>query len=641
MRNFLIKLPRNIKRSLLIAVDIISIYLVFWISLMLRSGNTFLPSEGYELTKASPESVYITFLLISLVTIPIFILFRLYRSVIRYISLETYVKITKATFISSLLSGILVGITMQPIPKSAFLIYFVLLTIIMFYSRYTARSYLINNIYSQSKNILIYDTTESSKQVHEILKSSDGFNIRGFVTNDKKFETTSISEIPVYMIEDIEKITNKLHIDEIIMLPEKKGTIEIKILEKLKKVQNKLRKIPDLNKIAKGIIIPEDIQKIDIEDLLGRDAVKPDPYLLRSCIDNKNVMITGCGGSIGSSLAKLIITLNPKSLILVERSEYFLYEILNELSNIQNQMNLDLKIESYQGSVEDKNFITSIFKANKIDTVYHAAANKHVPLVEKNPVDAIKTNIFGTFLLADTAYKNNIENFVLISSDKAVRPTNIMGATKRFSEMILQSLQEKINDMPSNVCRTKFCMVRFGNVLDTSGSVVPLFRKQIKEGGPVTVTDPEVIRYFMTIQEATELVIQAGSLSRGGDVFLLEMGKPVNILELAKQMIILSGCQVKDDNNPTGDIEIEFTGLREGEKLYEELLIGDRVEKTAHKSIMRAIEEKLSYDEVLKFIDRLKTIKQLDSKNAVKEVLQEAIGNKITPKNNVVDIHIT
>ena len=386
------------------------------------------------------------------------------------------------------------------------------------------------------------------------------------------------------------------------------------------------------------MITAKDIQKVEIEDLLGREAVKPDPYLLRSCIDKKEVLITGCGGSIGSELTKQIIRLNPKSLILVEQSEYFLYEIIQELSEIKKRNNLNVPLYAYQGSVVDEEFMNTVFDKNQIDTVYHAAANKHVPLVEQNPVAAINTNILGTYNIAVISYKHNVENFVLISSDKAVRPTNIMGATKRFAEIILQSLQDLVDTLPSNQCRTKFCMVRFGNVLDTSGSVVPLFRKQIKHGGPVTVTDPEVIRYFMTIEEASELVIQAGSLSKGGDVFVLEMGKPVNILSLAKQMIELSGYEIKDSKNPLGDIEIEITGLREGEKLYEELLIGDNVKRTIHKHIMSAIEEKLTYEQVEKLIDQFKLVNSNTSQSEIKELLQNSIGSPLQPKNNVIDI---
>jgi FlaA1/EpsC-like NDP-sugar epimerase len=638
MRDFLIKLPRNIKRSIMISGDIMVVFLVFWLALMMRAGEVFWFNETYALTNARLEDLLLAYAILVIVAIPVFVYSRLYRSIIRYISLETYIKIIKATALSSLLSSLVMYYLILPVPRSVILIYFILLTGFMFFTRFIARSYLLDEKFRNQKNILIYGINDSSQKVSDILKNTKDFNISGFISKDIKLKKTSISEIPVFMVGDLEKIIDKLNINEIILIPENSGSIKNFITSDLNPYRSILRKIPDLNKIAKGIINEQDIQKIEIEDLLGREAVKPDPYLLKSCIDKKEVLITGCGGSIGSELTKQIILLNPKSLILVEQSEYFLYEIMQEISEIKKKYNLDLPVYSYQGSIGDKEFMSSVFKNNNIDTVYHAAANKHVPLVEQNPVAAIKTNILGTHNLAVISYKNNVENFVLISSDKAVRPTNIMGATKRFAEIILQSLQDLVDQMPPSVCRTKFCMVRFGNVLDTSGSVVPLFRRQIKHGGPVTVTDPKVIRYFMTIEEASELVIQAGSLSKGGDVFVLEMGRPVNILSLAKQMIELSGYEIKNEKNSLGDIEIEITGLREGEKLYEELLIGDNVNRTIHTHIMSATEEKLSYEEVSAYLEKFKEINSNTSKSDIKELLQDSIGASMTPRDNVVEI---
>ena len=638
MRELLIKLPRNIKRLILIIADIFVIFLVFWISLMIRSGDPFWPNETYALTNASPEHFLVTISILIAITIPIFIYMRLYRSIIRYISLETYVKIVKSTALASFLTALIINYYHFPVPKSSLLIYFVLLTGAMYLTRFIAKSYLLNSRFDNQRNILIYGINDSSQKVSDILRNTNDFNISGFISSDKKLYNTSIGEIPIFMVSNLKKVIERFNIDEILVIPEKSSSIKNFISSELDHYHSFLRKIPDLNKIVKGMITAQDIQKIEIEDLLGREAVKPDPYLLKSCIDKKEVLITGCGGSIGSELTKQIILLNPKSLILVEQSEYFLYEIMQEISEIKKKYDLHTPIFSYQGSVGDIELMTSVFETNNIDTVYHAAANKHVPLVEQNPVAAIKTNILGTHDLAVISYKHNVENFVLISSDKAVRPTNIMGATKRFAEIILQSLQDLVDALPSNVCQTKFCMVRFGNVLDTSGSVVPLFRKQIKQGGPVTVTDSKVIRYFMTIEEASELVIQAGSLSKGGDVFVLEMGSPVNILSLAKKMIELSGYEVKDKKNTLGDIEIEITGLREGEKLYEELLIGDNVKKTIHTHIMSAVEEKLSYDEVTDFINKFRLITATTTKSEIKKLLQDSIGSSLIPKDNVIDI---
>ena len=638
MRDLLIELPRNTKRLIMISGDLLAILLVFWLALMIRAGEIFWLNETYPLTNAQPEDFLLAYAVLVIITIPIFIYSRLYRSIIRYISLETYVKTIKATAISALLASSAIYYLNLPFPRASFLIYFILIMGVMVFTRFVARSYLLNERFGNQKNILIYGISDSSQKVSEILKNTKDFNISGFISQNTSLKRTSISEIPVFMMGELQKIITKLKINEIILIPENSDSIKKLITPDLDPYRSILRKIPDLNKIAKGIIHEQDIQKIEIEDLLGREAVKPDPYLLKSCIDEKEVLITGCGGSIGSELTKQIILLNPKSLVLVEQSEYFLYEIMQEISEIKKKHDLDLPVYSYQGSIGDNEFMASVFKNNGIDTVYHAAANKHVPLVEQNPVAAIKTNILGTHNLAVMSYKNNVENFVLISSDKAVRPTNIMGATKRFAEIILQSLQDLVDAMPPNVCRTKFCMVRFGNVLDTSGSVVPLFRRQIKYGGPVTVTDSKVIRYFMTIEEASELVIQAGSLSKGGDVFVLEMGRPVNILSLAKQMIELSGYEIKNEKNPLGDIEVEITGLREGEKLYEELLIGDNVKRTIHTHIMSAIEEKLSYEEVSSYLEKFKEINSNTSKSDIKELLQDSIGASMTPRDNVVEI---
>lgn len=638
MRDLLIRLPRNIKRSIMILVDSIAIYLVLWISLMIRSGDLYWPNEIYSLTNANSEVFLIAGTMLVLITIPIFVYMRLYRSIIRYISIESYVKIIKATLLSTIISALLITYFNLPVPRSALVIFFVILTGVMYFTRFTARSYLLNISENRQRNILIYGINDSSQKVGQILKNTNEFNIAGFISNDSKLEKTSIGEIPVFMESNLTNIIRKLSINEILVIPEKSRSIKSFISSELDAHRSILRKIPDVNKIIKGMITAKDIQKVEIEDLLGREAVRPDPYLLKSCIDKKIVLITGCGGSIGSELTKQIIRLNPQSMVLVEQSEYFLYSIIQEISEIKKKYSLDVPIVSYQGSVVDEEFMNSVFDDNKIDTVYHAAANKHVPLVEQNPLAAIRTNILGTHNMAVISYKHNVENFVLISSDKAVRPTNIMGATKRFAEIILQSLQDLVYSLPSSQCQTKFCMVRFGNVLDTSGSVVPLFRKQIKKGGPVTVTDPEVIRYFMTIEEASELVIQAGSLSKGGDVFVLEMGRPVNILSLAKQMIELSGYEIKDDKNPLGDIEIEITGLREGEKLYEELLIGDKVKRTIHKHIMSATEEKLSYSEVTDLIEKFENVNSITSQSEIKNLLQKSIGSPLPPKNNVVDI---
>ena len=641
MKIFLISLSRVKKRLILILVDIMTISLALWFSLMIRQDSYFVFSEGYKLTGASPTDLYFSLLLAITCIIPVLLMSRLYRSITRYINIETYVKITKATILGTTIWAALLLFLQIPIPRSALIIFFIISTLFIYITRYTARSLLTQQRINSMRKVLIYGTTNCSIQISEMLKSDNNILPIGFISDNNIDQKTIISELKVYHIDKVEDLIIDKDIQEILLtsLYQKKNKLPL-IIDNLKKHQKLIRKLPNIEDLTNGKMKITQTKKINIDDLLGRDTVTPDPYLLKACIEGKSVLITGCGGSIGSELARQIIKLNPIKIILLEQSEYFLYEIDHELNDYKNKNQSVVKLKSYLGSVSDSDFIETLFANEKIDTVYHAAANKHVPLVEHNPLAAIKTNILGTLTVANQSYKNNIENFVLISSDKAVRPTNIMGATKRFAELTLQSLQDVVDDMPSSQSRTKFCMVRFGNVLDTSGSVVPLFKKQIKSGGPVTVTDARVIRYFMTISEATELVIQAGSLSKGGDVFLLEMGEPIGILDLAKEMIHLSGKEIKNDDNLSGDIEIKFTGLRDGEKLYEELLIGDNVSKTIHDHIMSANEEKLSHEKILYFIDKIKELNSKSSLSDIQDILFEAVsGYKPFKANNVININ--
>ena len=627
MKEFLLNLTRLQKRLLLILVDAVTISLALWLSLSIRQDSFFNFSNGYELTGATSLNLYSILLLANVTIISSLILFRLYRSITRYISIETYVKITKASTIGTGLWALIVYNLHLPFPRSVFIIFFIFSTSLLFLTRYTARSFLTQQKENAKHAVLIYGTSQEAIEINNILKSSQSILSKGFISNDSDDTKTMIAELPVYTLKDIEKVISKKNIREILITHSDQSKNKLKLIVKeLDKHHGIIRKLPNIKDLAAGTIKLSQIEKIDIDDLLGRDAVKPNEYLLKACIQNKTVLVTGAGGSIGSELCRQIICLNPKKIILLEQSEYFLYEIDREICDIKLNTNLNVDISTYMGSVGDESLIKHIFRNENIDTVYHAAANKHVPLVEHNPLSAIKNNIIGTHTVATAAYKHNVENFVLISSDKAVRPTNIMGATKRFAELILQSLQDIVDDMSSNKCKTKYCMVRFGNVLDTSGSVVPLFKKQIRNGGPVTVTDPRVIRYFMTISEATELVIQAGSLSKGGDVFLLDMGEPLSILELAKEMIKLSGKEIKDENNPTGDIEISFTGLRDGEKLYEELLIGDDVSKTTHDHIMSANEEKLTHHQIEQCLDKFNGLDSESSSEDIKKILYESVA---------------
>ena len=637
-RDYLLSLSRSTKRGLLLITDAVAIITAIWLSFAIRADQYFMPFISDVTPYISSKDYLIINALAIVITIPLLIYARLYRSIIRYISLETYKKITVVSFFSAVI-WITIVYSNYLIPRSIYLMYFILSTFIFYTSRFVARNLLSEHITLSRDRILIYGSDKYASDIGSLMKNDVTLKPAGFITNDKELKNTSICELPVIHLDNLKSFISRKNIKEILIASSNPSSEQLrKITQELNPFEVTLRILPDLNLITQGKLKVSDAKKIDIDDLLGRDSIEPDNYLIKLCIYDKTVMITGCGGSIGSELSRQIVKLKPKKIILLEQSEYFLYEIDLEIRSIIRTNKLTVEVETHLGSVQDKQFVKNIFDNNKINTVYHAAAHKHVPLVEDNPLTAVQTNILGTYVVATESFNTNVDNFVLVSSDKAVRPTNIMGATKRFSEIILQAFQDKVDESESKKYSTKFSMVRFGNVLDTSGSVVPLFRKQIASGGPVTVTDPNVMRYFMTIKEATELVIQAGSLSKGGDVFLLEMGSPINILDLAKQMIKLSGKQIKDTFNPNGDIEIEFTGLRPGEKLYEELLIGDDVQKTSHQHIMTANEEKLSFSTVESFMEKFQNLDAFCTKNSIQKILFNAVSGYNPDSNKVIKL---
>ena len=441
----------------MVITDFISLALMAWIALVLRGDGFFNINDGYKLSGASSQELYQFIIIAPIITIAILLKMRLYRSIIRYINVDTYVKISKACLVSVGILAIGMISFEMPIPRFTYPIYFILATASVIYIRYTASSYLAFKSITKKRNVLMVGTHEESIQIAEFLKNNDQLKPMGFIVSAIDYEKSSIAELPIYSVLNTNNIIVKKNIEEILIIENKINKKEtMAIIKQLAPHRKLIRKVPDISDYASGRIQVSDFKRIDIEDLLGRVAIKTDPFLLKSCIENKTVMVTGAGGSIGSELVRQILQLNPKKIILLEQSEYFLYKIDNEASNIDKIKNKDIELKSYLGSVTDNDFVSNIFKSEIIDTVYHAAANKHVPLVEHNPISAIKTNIFGTKVVAENALKNNIENFVLISSDKAVRPTNIMGATKRFAELILQSMQDKVDKMPSNQCKTKF-----------------------------------------------------------------------------------------------------------------------------------------------------------------------------------------
>lgn len=542
----------------------------------------------------------------------IFVRFGLYRAVIRYIGFKALWTVVQAVSLYALVWGVIgFMVAVDGIPRSVILINWMLSLLAIGGVRIAARFLLSNNVKfsifnfefngnsnsnSNERRVLVYGAGDAGVQLIGALAHSDEYHPVGLIDDSKELQGRYISGLSVHSVDAIEKLIIKLKVDEILIaMPSASRTKRLDIINTLEPYPVHVRMLPGVAELAQGKVSVGDLREVSIKDLLGRDLVEANKDLLGKNITDKVVVVTGAGGSIGSELCRQIVFLEPKALILFEMSELALYTIEKELSNIGIY---SIDIYPILGSVNNKARLDNVFKQFDVDTIYHAAAYKHVPMVEFNNTEGVANNIFGTLNCAQAAIDVGVETFVLISTDKAVRPTNTMGATKRSAELVLQALAAKQS-------ATKFTMVRFGNVLGSSGSVIPLFKQQIKAGGPVTVTDKDIIRYFMTISEAVELVIQAGAMGTGGDVFVLDMGEPVRIHDLAVKMIHLSGLEVKDESHPDGDIEIKYTGLRAGEKLYEELLIGDNVSETDNPLIMRAQEEMLAWDELKLVLDEL------------------------------------
>jgi len=494
--------------------------------------------------------------------------------------------------------------------------------------RVVARALLGGRVNDNKKRVLVYGAGDAGVQLVSALEYASEYRPVGLIDDSKELQGHQIRGLTIYSISDIYSVIDKLKVDEVLIaMPSASHTKRLDIINTLEPYPILVRMLPGVAELAQGKISIGDLREVSIKDLLGRDVVDANKELLGKNITNKTVVVTGAGGSIGSELCRQIVFLKPKALILYEMSELALYTIEKEISNIGIH---SLDIYPVLGSVNNKARLSNVFKRFDVDTIYHAAAYKHVPMVEFNNTEGVDNNIFGTLNCAQAAIESGVETFVLISTDKAVRPTNTMGATKRSAELILQALSAKQSG-------TKFTMVRFGNVLGSSGSVIPLFRQQIKDGGPVTVTDENMVRYFMMIPEAVELVIQAGAMGTGGDVFVLDMGKPVRIDDLAKKMIRLSGLEVKDESNPDGDIEIKYTGLRPGEKLYEELLIGDNVSDTDNPLIMRAQEDMLAWDDLEPILNDLQiAITGCDQKKLRELLIQIVPGFK--PQCEITDV---
>ena len=612
----------------MLCLDFAVLVLVLLASFSIRLGYWYFPNNDiiFWLIFGGP-----------IIAIIIFVAFGLYRSVTRYIGFNALWSIAQGVTLYALIWGVIIFLgAVEGIPRSIVLLNWTLSILVIGGLRLLARwilskERLLQNIKKSGikhKNVLIYGAGDAGIQLMGGLEHSSEYKPVGFIDDSKEVQGRNISGMNIYSFSDVESLIKRLEVEEILIaLPSTSRARRLNIISSLEPYQVTVRMLPSLADLAGGKINVDDLRKVSIKDLLGREAVSANEELLSKNIMDKAVLVTGAGGSIGSELCRQIVSLKPKMLIMYEMSELALYDIEKELLNMTTHQ---INIYPILGSINKKNRFSKVLRHYKVDTIYHAAAYKHVPMVEFNNSEGVDNNIFGTLNCSQAAIENGVETFVLISTDKAVRPTNTMGATKRSAELILQALAAKQSS-------TKFTMVRFGNVLDSSGSVIPLFKQQIKDGGPVTVTDKDIIRYFMLIPEAVELVIQAGAMGTGGDVFVLDMGRPISIDGLAKKMIRLSGLELKDKNHPDGDIEIKYIGLRPGEKLYEELLVGDNVSQTENPLIMRAKEDMLSWDELKPILDCLKKeIKDCDQEKIRKLLIQLVQGFK--PQKKITDL---
>ena len=621
-------LPRLIKRVIVLLVDtslcVLSVYLAFY----LRIGEwvpIFLESSWRPIWVVAASII---------VGIPIFISFGLYREIFRYSGWFALSTLAKAMLTYGLIFfAVFTLIGVPDVPRTIGIIQPLILLMLVGCTRALASYWLSNSYRKQLKlasipKVLIYGAGEAGRQLAAALSHSYEMQVAGFMDDDSSLHGSRLVGHRIYNPASLVDIVSALGISGILLaIPSASRFRRNQIIQLALQAKVSIQTLPSMSDLASGKVSTQDLRSLDIDDLLGRESVVPNTDLLSKNSYQKTVMITGAGGSIGSELCRQIIGQQPKVLILLDQSEFALYKIHQDLINrLDKSESIDqIKIIPLLGSVTDANRISLIVREYRPHTIYHAAAYKHVPLVESNAIEGVRNNALGTYVIAKIASDLEVPNFVLISTDKAVRPTNLMGASKRLAEMILQALAQ-------NSSKTKFSMVRFGNVLDSSGSVVPIFRQQIKDGGPVTVTDFRVTRYFMTIPEAAQLVIQAVSLADGGEVFLLDMGESIKIIDLARKMIELSGLDIKDEKNPDGDIEITEIGLRPGEKLYEELLLVGEPAVTRHPRIFKAHEEFLAWVVLDKKLLALQQIIETNDQQALVGLLQELVPGFVHQK---------
>ncbi|WP_040262166.1 polysaccharide biosynthesis protein [Pseudomonas massiliensis] len=651
LRLYMLALPRRQKRLLQVVVDILLVWLALWLAFVVRLGIEDL---------ISPLGDYMwLFIAAPVISIPLFIRLGMYRAVLRYFGNDALLTIAKAVTLAALILALAIfwySNHKAMVPRSVIFNYWWLSLVILGGLRLAMRQFFLGDWFAGQHltsassrdegltRVAVYGAGVAGNQLVAGLRMGRLMRPVAFIDDDPSLSRRVIAGLQVYKPRHIERMIEETGATEILLaLPSSSRARRREILEFLESFPLHVRSVPNLSDLASGRVKVEDIQEIDIADLLGRDAVPPMDDLLEKCIEAQVVMVTGAGGSIGAELCRQIICLKPSRLIIFDHGEYNLYCINEELQKLLRRHSFNVEILPILGTVKDEVKLEQTMRTWKVETVYHAAAYKHVPIVEHNIAEGVLNNVFGTLYSAQAALRAGVPNFVLISTDKAVRPTNVMGSTKRMAELILQALSAEVAprlfDQSSNVAhvnKTRFSMVRFGNVLGSSGSVIPLFHKQIRAGGPLTVTHPKITRYFMTIPEAAQLVIQAGSLGKGGEVFVLDMGEPVLIAELAEKMIKLSGLSVRSERNPYGDIAIEYTGLRPGEKLYEELLIGDNVSPTRHPMIMCANEEAFEWAEFKLLLEKLQAALRAEDLSQVRVLLRYAVAG-YEPQQEIVD----
>ena len=623
LRDFLIGLPRPAKKLVSVTADFVG----FVVSACFAEWLLF------ETNLLTDPSIFLACMAVAAVAVALAWYHGLYRPIVRFAGADVFREGAKTAVGSAAFGGVFMfwtGIGASPI-RWAFA-FAGSVFILICSSRYLARQFLVKRKAKLKRDrVIIYGAGDAGSQLAIGLLGGDQYLPVAIIDDDPSLHGATVKGLSVHSPADLDALIDETGATRVLLaIPRARRRQRRDVLERLSKYAVHVQTMPSLLDLVSGQARVDDISEVDVKDLLGRDPVPPNPKLLVASISGKNVLVTGAGGSIGSELCRQILALNPRKLVLFELSEFALYEIEKELRAKAVEIGVTFEIVALLGSVHHKERIEEVLMTFDIDTVYHAAAYKHVPVVEHNILEGVHNNIFGTYYLAKAAIGAGVETFVLISTDKAVSPTNVMGATKRFAELILQALQDEQPDM-------RFCMVRFGNVLESSGSVVPLFRKQIRAGGPVTVTHRDIIRYFMTIPEAAELVIQAAAMAKGGDVFVLDMGEPVRIVDLATRMIRLMGLTVCDDDNPDGDIRIEFTGLRPAEKLFEELLIGSDVSGTEHPRILRANEEKIAADVLLGLIDELRDATLALDRSRTRDLLLRTVRG-YGPTNDIEDL---